>query len=180
MKDSKHISKQMSYLLRHRPESAGLALTAGGWVEVDQLLTALGDAQSPVTLEKLIEVVATNDKQRFELSDDRLRIRARQGHSTEVDLGYEPAAPPDVLYHGTARHFVPSIREQGLLKRRRHHVHLSTNRETMLAVGQRHGAPVLIAVDAQRMHADRYTFYVTGNDVWLTEHVPPQYLREIE
>lgn len=178
MKDNKQISKQMSCLLRHRPESAGLTLTEGGWVEVDQLLAAIGDAQSPVTLEKLIEVVETNDKQRFELSDDRLRIRARQGHSTEVDLGYEPAAPPDVLYHGTARHFVPSIREQGLLKGRRHHVHLSTNRETMLAVGQRHGAPVLIEVDAQRMHADGYTFYVTGNDVWLTDHVPPQYLRE--
>ena len=80
-------------------------------------------------------VVAENDKQRFEYSDDRSLIRARQGHSVEVELGYESATPPDLLYHGTATKNLESIFQHGLIKGRRHHVHMSTNRETMLAVG---------------------------------------------
>jgi putative RNA 2'-phosphotransferase len=127
----------------------------------------------------LERVVAENDKQRFEFSEDGLRIRARQGHSTEVELGYEPATPPDVLYHGTATRHLDSILQHGLVKGRRHHVHMSTNKETMIQVGMRHGKPVLLSIDAKRMLADGHTFYVTGNHVWLTDHVPPEYLTAI-
>jgi putative RNA 2'-phosphotransferase len=124
----------------------------------------------------LEEVVAESDKQRFELNADGTQIRARQGHSVDVDLGYEPAVPPSVLYHGTARHNLDSIFQAGLSKGRRHHVHLSTNKQTMIQVATRHGQPVVLAIDAKRMAVDGHAFFVTGNHVWLTEHVPPQYL----
>lgn len=94
----------------------------------------------------------------------------------EVDLGYQPAMPPDVLYHGTAIHNLDSIFEKGLLKGKRHHVHMSTNKETMLRVGMWHGKPVLLTIDAAQMHKDGYKFFVTGNDVWLTNHVPAKYI----
>src|SRR6185436_19859374 len=123
----------------------------------------------------LQQVVAHNDKQRFELSDDGLRIRARQGHSVEVELGYEPAIPPSVLYHGTATRNLDSIFAQGLLKGRRHHVHLSTNKETMIQVAMRHGKPVLLVVQSAQMHAVGHEFFVTGNNVWLTKHVHSQF-----
>jgi putative RNA 2'-phosphotransferase len=175
-KQLKQISKSLSYVLRHRPDFVGIELEAGGWIPVEALLQAFTQAGHPLTAEVLREVVATSDKQRFELSDDGLRIRARQGHSVPIELGYESASPPEVLYHGTAAHNLDSIFEQGLIKGRRHHVHLSTNRQTMIQVAMRHGKPVLLTVQAGQMHADGHAFFVTGNNVWLTDHVPPKYI----
>lgn len=178
-KDLKKVSKSLSYVLRHRPESVGLELGSGGWVGVDELVAAFQTAGKSMSRELLETVVANNDKQRFEFSEDLSMIRARQGHSARVDLGYQPATPPEVLYHGTATKNLESILQQGLVKGRRHHVHMSTNQKTMLAVAQRHGKPVLLAIDAKQMHADGHEFFVTGNDVWLTEHVPVEYLEVI-
>ncbi|REK11973.1 MAG: RNA 2'-phosphotransferase [Planctomycetota bacterium] len=172
----KKISQRLSFVLRHRPDSIGLELQDGGWIDVDALLAALARDGKPVAPETLQLVVAENDKQRFEFSEDELRIRARQGHSTKVDLKYEPASPPDLLYHGTATRHLDSIFEQGLLKGNRHHVHMSTNKGTMIQVAMRHGKPVLLSIDARQMFADGHEFFVTGNKVWLTEHVPPKYL----
>lgn len=170
-KKNKRISKRMSYLLRHAPETAGLELDEAGWIDVKKLIAAL--RVDHATIE---EVVATNDKQRFEFSEDRSEIRARQGHSVDVELEYEPADPPEILLHGTATRNLDSIREKGLHKAGRHHVHLSTNEKTMRAVGSRHGQPVIVRIDAARMHSDGHKFYITGNDVWLTDNVPPSYL----
>jgi len=172
----KATSKSLSYVLRHRPDSVGLELQDGGWVDVEKLLDAFARSGQPLSLELLERVVTENDKQRFEFSADRSQIRARQGHSAEVDLGYTASTPPDKLYHGTATRNLDSIFEHGLVKGQRHHVHLSTNIETMIQVGMRHGKPVVLAVDAARMHADGHEFFVTGNNVWLTDHVPAQYL----
>jgi putative RNA 2'-phosphotransferase len=172
----KSISKTLSYVLRHRPDSVGLVLEDGGWVGVEDLLAALARSNKRLTRDVLDRVVAENDKQRFEFSADGLRIRARQGHSAEVDLGYEPSNPPAQLYHGTATKSLESILATGLNKGQRHHVHLSTNIETMIQVGMRHGKPVVVAVDAARMQADGFEFFVTGNEVWLTDHVPAEYL----
>lgn len=166
----------MSYVLRHKPDAIGITLDENGWVGVDELLAAFKNNGKRYSRERLDRAVAENDKQRFEFNEDRTRIRARQGHSVEVDLAYEPAVPPDVLFQGTATRNLDSIREMGLLKMNRHHVHLSTCKETMLAVAQRHGKPVILQVDAKRMHADGFNFFVTGNDVWLVESVPPTYI----
>ena len=172
----KEISKSLSYVLRHRPETVGIELEAGGWVSVEMLIAAFQREGKHLTAQILSEVVGHNDKQRFEFSEDGLRIRARQGHSVEVDLGYVPAVPPDLLYHGTATCFLESILKQGLIKGKRHHVHLSTNQQTMIQVGMRHGTPVVLTVQSAQMHSAGHEFFVTGNSVWLTDHVPPQYL----
>ena len=176
----KQISKRLSYILRHRPDSVGLSLGEGGWIAVGELLERFIHKGKPLRIDLLERVVAENDKQRFEFSPDRTKIRARQGHSAAVELGYEPADPPDELFHGTAERNLDSIFAEGLLKGNRHHVHMSTNKETMLAVGRRHGKPVLLSIDAKQMADDGHTFFVTGNDVWLTEHVPTKYLRVAE
>ncbi|XAM00082.1 RNA 2'-phosphotransferase [Phycisphaeraceae bacterium D3-23] len=174
--EQKQVSKTLSYVLRHRPDSIGLTLGEGGWVQIDELLNALAHAGKRYTPAMLDRVVAENDKQRFELSEDGQGIRARQGHSVEVDLAYAPVTPPDVLFHGTADRSLESIFAKGLDKGRRHHVHLSTNRETMRAVGMRHGIPVILRVDAAGMYRDGFSFFVSGNSVWLTDHVPRKYL----
>src|SRR3954464_15902936 len=93
-------SKFLSLVLRHQPEKIGIMLDPAGWVAVDELLAALARHGKPLTEVELRHVVETSDKKRFALSDDGRRIRASQGHSVDVELGYAPATPPDVLYHG--------------------------------------------------------------------------------
>ena len=170
------ISKFLSLVLRHQPEKIGLRLSQSGWASVEELIEASRQRGIEFTLEELQNIVASNDKQRFSLSEDGLSIRANQGHSIEVELGYAPSAPPEVLYHGTAERFLNSIKQQGLIKGRRHHVHLSADVDTAVKVGRRHGEPVVLKVEAGRMHQDGFVFYLSANRVWLTERVPVQYM----
>jgi putative RNA 2'-phosphotransferase len=172
----KRASKFMSLVLRHEPEKIGLQLDAQGWADVDDLLQRMADHGVVLDRQSLQTVVETNDKQRFALSDDGLRIRASQGHSIKVDLGLEALQPPAWLYHGTVARFVGAIREQGLRPGERQHVHLSLDRQTAQQVGARRGAPVILSVDAGRMHADGHVFHRSANGVWLTTHVPPRYI----
>ncbi|ACU74375.1 Phosphate acetyltransferase [Catenulispora acidiphila DSM 44928] len=173
------LSKRMSSWLRHHPEAIGLEMDGAGWVRVDELLAkaaARGQAFSRAQLE---EVVAENTKKRFEFDETETLIRARQGHSIPVELGYATAEPPEVLFHGTAQNTLTLIWRDGLLPMKRHAVHLSPDKETAVKVGSRHGKPAVLAVAAARMHAEGYTFFVTGNGVWLTDAVPAEYLREV-
>jgi putative RNA 2'-phosphotransferase len=140
------------------------------------LIEASGRHGLEFTLEELQNVVASNDKKRFSLSEDGLWIRANQGHSVKVALGYAPASPPEILYHGTAERFLTSIKQQGLIKGKRHHVHLSVDADTAAKVGQRHGRPIVLKVEAGRMRREGLIFYLSENGVWLTESVPVEYL----
>jgi putative RNA 2'-phosphotransferase len=173
------ISKYLSKHLRHEPERLGLELAPGGWVRVEDLIAACARNSFPLTREQLEEVVAGNDKQRFSFDPTRTLIRANQGHSTAVDLHLEPATPPALLYHGTGAQHVETIRREGLKRMARHHVHLSIDVPTAIKVGARHGKPVVLEVDAAAMHAAGYSFYVSANGVWLTDTVPPEYLRPV-
>lgn len=132
------------------------------------------------THDDLVDVVTTSDKQRFALSEDGQRIRANQGHTIEIDLDLPALAPPETLFHGTARRFLDAILSEGLSRRARHHVHLTANRETAIAVGTRYGAPVLLRIDAARMHMDGHVFLCSANGVWLTEAVPARYLETLK
>lgn len=170
-------SKFLSLVLRHRPERIGLTLDDEGWATVSDLLHRMSEAGHPLTREILLQVVAQNDKQRFRMSDDGSRIRANQGHSIEIDLALPAAIPPELLYHGTATRFVDSILEHGLLRGSRNHVHLSPDVETATRVGARHGKPMVLTVAAAEMQRNGHAFYVAENGVWLTEHVPAEYLR---
>ena len=173
-RDNKRWSKRLSYVLRHHPESAGLELDAAGWVSIDALLAGLG---GELDRERLLEIVETNPKKRFAISDDGSLIRANQGHSVEVELGYQAIEPPETLYHGTHPGAVDEIRETGLKRMSRHHVHLSADTPTARSVGGRRGVPVILEIAAGAMHRDGHRFYLSDNGVWLTDEVPPQYIR---
>ena len=170
-------SKFLSYVLRHRPDDIGLALDANRWALVEVLISRANAASISLDRELLHEIVRTNDKQRFQLSDDGTRIRANQGHSVEVDLALDPVEPPETLYHGTASRFLESILKQGLRPMGRQHVHLSRDPATATRVGQRHGDPVVLEVQAAAMSRTGDLFYLAANGVWLTKRVEPNYLR---
>jgi putative RNA 2'-phosphotransferase len=175
--DRIRLSKFLSLVLRHRPETIGITLDAEGWADLDLLIERANAAGWRLSRAAVEDVVRTSDKQRFALSGDGRRIRAQQGHSTKaVSLTFEAAEPPAVLFHGTAERNVPSIRGEGLKPGRRHHVHLSSDRETAIAVGMRHGRAVVLLIDSGAMRCDGHAFCRSGNGVWLIDHVPPDYI----
>lgn len=167
----------MSLALRHAPGRFGLTLDRAGWVPVADLLAALR-----ITQDDLDAVVVGNDKQRFAVqpgTDGTLRIRASQGHSIPVDLGLAPQIPPETLFHGTTAAALNSIRATGLHRASRHHVHLSAEVDVARRVGARRaGTVVILSIDAQAMARDGHRFYRSANGVWLTDAVPPRYLRD--
>jgi len=170
------ISKFLSYVLRHKPESIGLTLEKNGWASIADILN---HSKPHFSLEELKYVVENNDKKRFSFNDDLTLIKANQGHSINAELEFQKIIPPNVLYHGTAEHFLKSILEKGLLKGKRHHVHLSKNIETASKVGKRHGKLVILKIDAKQMHQDDYQFYLSLNQIYLVDYVPPHYLTVI-
>ena len=171
MKTLIRTSKYLSLVLRHKPEAANVHMDEAGWVKVADLIKG---ARRPLDMELLEQVVAENNKKRFEFNDDKTLIRARQGHSIPVSLGYEPLEPPESLFHGTATKNLDAIREKGLLRMRRHAVHLSADLNTAINVGQRHGKPVVLVVKAREMWEAGGKFYLTDNGVWFTESVSPE------
>jgi len=174
--EKKRISKLMSLSLRHQPEAIGIDLDEHGWTKTTELIAGLNRAGYQITVDELKEVVATNDKQRFKFSDDEQFIRANQGHSIKVDVQLSECQPPAILYHGTVSKYIQSIKEKGLIPKGRLYVHLSEEKETAYSVGSRRGQPIILTINAQKMHDDGIKFYKSENDVWLTEAIPTEYI----
>ncbi len=171
---NKAASKFLSLILRHKPQLVGLELDEHGWAQVDELCR-----RTKFNRATLEQIVAHDDKQRYSFSADGNFIRANQGHSIPVDAELAELEPPKILFHGTGEKSVASIKIQGLLKMSRLYVHLSADEETARKVGERHGAPKIFVVESSRMFGDGYKFFRSVNGVWLTEHVPAKYLKEM-
>ena len=171
----------MSYVLRHNPQEIAKTLNLfhnpideNGFVSVKYLLATMKATGNEATLELLKEIVAEDSKGRYSFNEDFSTIRANQGHSA-VKIEFKKVTPPDTLYHGTASRFIAQIKVEGLLKMKRHHVHLSDNLETASEVGVRHGKLMMLTINAKAMVADGFEFFLSENGVWLTETVPVKY-----
>jgi len=173
------LSKFISLVLRHKPETIGLTLDEKGWADTTTLIDKMNSKDMKINLELLEHIVATNSKKRFSFNEDKTKIRASQGHSINIDLQLSPVKPPATLYHGTGGRSIASILQNGLQKRNRQHVHLSADIKTAIEVGRRHGKPVVLIVDAEAMHTEVSEFYLSANGVWLTDNVPSKYFRMI-
>ncbi|KXX67095.1 RNA 2'-phosphotransferase [Flammeovirga sp. SJP92] len=178
-KQLKSKGKFLSLVLRHRPETIKIKLDENGWTDVDILLQQMNAFQKHINFQELEYLVENNNKKRYSFNEDKTKIRANQGHSVTVDLNLQPITPPDLLYHGTADKYLNGILEQGLMKKQRHHVHLSADIATAKTVGKRHGKLILFEVYAGKMNADGLQFFKSENGVWLTEEVPVRYLKRI-
>ena len=175
---NKKLSRFLARILRHRPELIGISLDEHGWANVDELICRINDTGREIDFPVLKQIVAENDKQRFSFNEDESKIRANHGHTVVVDIGLAQKTPPEILYHGTLERNVPSINDNGLIRGKRLHVHLSVDKETAMNVAaRRKGVPVIYEVFAKKMNADGYTFYQTINGIWLTKYVPVEYLR---
>ncbi|MBP3997138.1 MULTISPECIES: RNA 2'-phosphotransferase [Pseudomonas] len=174
------LSKTMSFLLRHKPESVGLHLDSEGWARLDSLLIGMQKLGVVADDEVVKRVVLGSDKRRFEISEDGVYVRAVQGHSSKlVTRDYPVVQPPCYLYHGTAYRFVDSIFKEGLQAGARHYVHLTENKGLAFDVGQRYGSSVVLRVKSHEMFLDGFVFFRAENNVWLISSVPPEYLDKI-
>lgn len=169
----------MSYVLRHDPDAINLDMDKRGWVSIQQLIDNANVVNRKLNLDLIKKIVRENNKGRFAISDDGKFIRALQGHSLSkerVSIEFEEKVPPSILYHGTATKFMDSIKEKGLISNNRQYVHLSSNEETAVNVGSRHGTPIILEINTQEMINDGYIFFLSENGVWLTDNVPVKYL----
>ena len=170
------ISKFISLILRHKPETIGITLDEHGWANVDELIAGISKTHE-INREILEEIVRTDNKQRYSFNEDKTLIRANQGHSIPVDVELEEVEPPKYLYHGTGEKFRASIDAEGLKPKSRLYVHLSEDIETATTVGSRHGKPVVYRVFAGRMYENGFRFFRSVNGVWLTKDVPTKYIK---
>lgn len=170
------LSKYIAFLLRHHPEEENLKMDNKGFIKVNDLIKAIN-----CTKEELIEIVETDNKKRYEFNLDGTKIRAVQGHSIKgLDIGLTELKPPKILYHGTATRFIDSIKKSGLTPQTRHHVHLSLTKDIATLVGRRHGKLIILTIDSDKMYNDGYKFYISKNNVWLTDKVPVKYIKELK
>lgn len=161
------VSRLLSLVLRHKPEAIGLDIDKNGWAKVSDIVKKSDKVSSE---QEIYDAVSNNDKNRFSLSDDKKRIRANQGHSISVDIQLDEKIPPNILYHGTTKKYLDSIFKNGLMKMDRNHVHLSKD------YGSRHGKPVVLTIDAERMSKEGISFYQSVNGVWLTDYVMSEFI----
>lgn len=179
MTNYKRLSKFISLVLRHRPEDFGVVLDDEGFADVRELFDAVKQHyEGHFTREDLIYVLTEPDrdgKQRFELDEDR--VRALYGHNRRAHtVNYEPAVPPEKLYHGTVKKALRDIRKQGLRPQERQYVHLSTTPERAMSVGARRGKPVLLTIHALEAFQEGIVFYHPEDEHYLARVIPVDYI----
>ena len=174
------ISRYISLILRHKPEVIGITLNEHGWADVNALIRGIRETREPAFSRELLdEIVRTDSKQRYAYNEDHTLIRASQGRSIPVDVELTQAMPPELLWHGTGEKYTASIEKTGLIPKSRLYVHLSKDMDTAIAVGKRHGKPVVYQVSAGRMARAGYAFYLSANGVWLTKEVPTEFFQRL-
>ena len=171
------ISRYISLILRHKPETIGITLDRHGWADVDALLDGVTRTKAPLDRAMLEEIVRTDDKMRYSFSEDGKMIRANQGHSVYVEVEMEERQPPEFLWHGTSEKYTESIEASGLKPGTRLYVHLSEDYETAVRVGRRRsGETVVYRVKSGEMARDGFVFWRSANGVWQSKYVPAMYL----
>lgn len=174
-KKEQKLGKFFSLILRHKPEEIGIELDKNGWCSVEELIEKINRNGKEIDEKILDNIVKNNDKARYEFNENKTKIRARQGHSIDVDVELKERVPPRYLYHGTAERFLDSIKEKGIEKGSRQYVHLSEDTETAFNVGKRHGKPCIIKINSEKMYKDGQKFYLSNNGVWLVKYVGTEY-----
>lgn len=173
------ISRHLSKILRHDPEN--LIMDDKGWISVTSILEKFN-----ISLNELKEIVETNNKKRFILSDDNSKIRATQGHSKGIASDKEFAILTATqlefkLYHGTDKNTAEKILNSSINTGNRNHVHWTANKElakkrSIQRYNQTKNEGVFIVLNTKKYIEDGYDVFISENEVYLTEEVHNKYL----
>ncbi|CAK62052.1 unnamed protein product (macronuclear) [Paramecium tetraurelia] len=186
------LSKTMSYFLRHGALKEGIPIRQDGFVLVQDLLKQPSIVKLKADLQSIRNVVDNNDKKRFELKeiDGQLYIRCVQGHTIEINEEellqkiVDPQQFP-VIVHGTYFQAWDLIKNTGLNKMARQHIHFAVGLPGDDAVisGMRNTCEVIIEVDMEKAMKAGIQFYVSKNGVVLSSGVDgviaPQFFKRV-
>lgn len=171
---TERLGRFISGALRHFPDDLGLAMNQHGWVDLDVLVDAMRTRYKWSNKEKLFSIIESDEKGRYEIKVNK--IRARYGHSVDVDLDYDENTLPEV-YYGASREEVDILLEKGIRPVKQRYVHLSTSADKAREVAKIHTEdPVLLVVNAQEAQDDGVAILSATENIVLSDEIPPQYL----
>lgn len=176
--DTALVVRTVAFALRHHPTQFGLTLDGGGWAAMDELLLALRIHRPGwfgLTRGTLEQALACPAAARFEVSGGR--VRARYGFSVPRTAVGDPQPPPGRLFHGLPRAAVAAVLRDGLWPMCRQFVHLTTDRAYAARVATTDGDGFVLEVAAVTAAAAGRRFYPANHHVWLTDAIPPAFLR---
>lgn len=169
------LGRFISGALRHFPDDLGLAMNQHGWVDVDVLCDAMKTRYKWANKEKLFSIIESDEKGRYEVKGNK--IRARYGHSVDVDLDFPDNTLPE-LYYGASREEVDILLEKGIKPIRQRYVHLSTTVEKANEVASIHTEdPVLLVINAEEAQKEGVRMLSATENIVLSEEIPAQYLK---
>ena len=180
-KKEKEISKSISYHLRHKPVELGIELDKDGYAQLDKFLFKLSNkVLTELTIADIQYYLNNSEKKRFEIDIENNRIRAKYGHSVDIDNTYDELLVPVPLYHGTPRSNIESILKNGLKKMSRNYVHVTSDINLAISTALRYADDyVIIEIDTQEYLKDGNKIYFAGGDIYLMDKVNSNYLKII-
>jgi putative RNA 2'-phosphotransferase len=171
---TERLGRFISGALRHFPDDLGLAMNQHGWVDVDVLVDAMRTRYKWSNREKLYSIIESDEKGRYEIKGNK--IRARYGHSVDVDLDYDENTLPE-LYYGASREELDILLEKGIRPVKQRYVHLSTSVDKAREVAKIHTEdPVLLVINAEEARNDGVILLSATENIVLADEIPPQYL----
>lgn len=160
--------------LRHFPGDLGLEMDSRGWVDLAKLGEVVRSRHRWASKELVIALVESDPKQRYEIHNDK--IRARYGHSVDVELDHVDNTLPK-LYYGASEEEADRILEIGLKSASQRYVHLSTTPQKAWHVATfRTGNPKIIQVDAANAQKQGVKMMTVNEDIVISEMIPSQFL----
>lgn len=178
------LSKLLTAILRHVPNSIGLTLSSEGWVQINELVKSIKIHKPHYhwLTEELVKAVAMLDpKGRFEVKDNF--IRARYGHSKRlgIKVKYQEDREVKTLYHGTSISNLSAILKEGIKPMGRAMVHMTASIQDAIEVALRKSEKIVILeIDADKLRQEGFKVYKASDKVYVTSYVPPSTIRKYE
>lgn len=168
------LGKMVSGALRHFPYELGLKMDVQGWVDLNQLISALEGNYRWFHAEHLFAMIESDVKGRYELCEER--IRARYAHSVNVDLDF-PENKLKELYYGTTMEEAGRIMDIGLKPVLQRYVHLSTSFDEAIRVAKfRTDQPVIIIIDAKNAQSQGIKIMEVNDQICVSNSIPTDFL----
>ena len=173
------LGRVMAGILRHFPERFNVKMDTHGWVDIQDLVTAVRQSRDRMRWLRRHHIHAmalTDEKGRYQVDGER--VRATYGHSIDLDLDLPTDQIPELLYYPAAEEEADLILDGGLKPSDRKNVHLSrTYRDAAIAGSFRGGGnPVILQIDTRTARKEGMVIKRAGKTVFLSGEVSPKYL----
>jgi len=176
------LSRIIAGALRHFPEKIGLIMDGHGFVDISSLIDALGTSRSgfnwlrPHHIKALVE---TDPRGRYQI--DGGMIRAKYGHSINVDLSDLPFADNDEFFYPVTEEESDIVIESGIHPIDRKKVHLSTSIKKAIEAGSvRTDVPIILRIDGVKTREEGVEIYQATDNVCVTDHIDAKYLSKVD